>query len=323
MPSPGGVGGTTLKARAGATWAVKLLGQYNPTLSDLAIDGNARASSGVLVQGQGAGATSQGAMFENVQLTRCLTGIKLDAGIVQADKNTLMRVRMDECGTGLWMNGTNTQFTELLQVVIGADVGVRMSGGTLVWIGGGPTNGSASPSTGLLIDNLNAQAVTLVDIIAETGVASTAIDGSTGWPVNGVALHSCILDGTTANVKMGVNSSMLRATFTQFNAGSILASGNDTLVIDELCTFAGGATYTPSGVNNRRHKTSQNGLTIYGGAAGTTVVGDIVNATGSFKLAHAAGLIGFYGTTPIVKQAGVPVTAAGVHAALVNLGLIS
>lgn len=33
--------------------------------------------------------------------------------------------------------------------------------------------------------------------------------------------------------------------------------------------------------------------------------------------------IGFYGTTPVALQTGVAVTAAGVHAALVNLGLIT
>lgn len=33
--------------------------------------------------------------------------------------------------------------------------------------------------------------------------------------------------------------------------------------------------------------------------------------------------IGFYGATPIVKQTGVAVSAAGIHAALVNLGLIT
>lgn len=35
------------------------------------------------------------------------------------------------------------------------------------------------------------------------------------------------------------------------------------------------------------------------------------------------GNIGFYGTMPIAKQLAVPVTAAGIHAALVNLGLIT
>ena len=36
-----------------------------------------------------------------------------------------------------------------------------------------------------------------------------------------------------------------------------------------------------------------------------------------------SGNVGFYGTTPIAKQTGVAVTAAGIHAALVALGLIS
>lgn len=43
-------------------------------------------------------------------------------------------------------------------------------------------------------------------------------------------------------------------------------------------------------------------------------------------IAHAlgvAGNVGYYGTTPIAKQTGVAVTAAGIHAALVNLGLIA
>lgn len=39
-------------------------------------------------------------------------------------------------------------------------------------------------------------------------------------------------------------------------------------------------------------------------------------------LAHNDSL-GFYGTTPIAQQTGVAVTAAGIHAALVNLGLIT
>jgi len=33
--------------------------------------------------------------------------------------------------------------------------------------------------------------------------------------------------------------------------------------------------------------------------------------------------LGFFGTTPAVQQTGVAVSAAGIHAALVNLGLIT
>lgn len=38
---------------------------------------------------------------------------------------------------------------------------------------------------------------------------------------------------------------------------------------------------------------------------------------------NSAGKVGFYGTAPITRQTGVAVTAAGIHAALVNLGLIT
>lgn len=40
-------------------------------------------------------------------------------------------------------------------------------------------------------------------------------------------------------------------------------------------------------------------------------------------LDHNGASVGFYGTDPIAKQTGVAVSAAGIHAALVNLGLIA
>jgi hypothetical protein len=58
---------------------------------------------------------------------------------------------------------------------------------------------------------------------------------------------------------------------------------------------------------------------------GTTTDG--MTAGGSLAiakdLAHRGTKVGFYNTTPIVQQTGVAVTAAGIHAALVNLGLIT
>ena len=45
--------------------------------------------------------------------------------------------------------------------------------------------------------------------------------------------------------------------------------------------------------------------------------------TGGVQLGSGGGRVGFYGTTPIALQTGVAVSAAGIHAALVNLGLIT
>jgi len=49
--------------------------------------------------------------------------------------------------------------------------------------------------------------------------------------------------------------------------------------------------------------------------------GGRVNLNG--VLAHANANLGFYGTAPIAQPAAVPVTAAGIHAALASLGLIT
>jgi hypothetical protein len=54
-------------------------------------------------------------------------------------------------------------------------------------------------------------------------------------------------------------------------------------------------------------------------------VDGIVDAASVFvseELRHTGTKAGFYNTTPITKQTGVAVSAAGIHAALVNLGLI-
>jgi photosystem II stability/assembly factor-like uncharacterized protein len=53
----------------------------------------------------------------------------------------------------------------------------------------------------------------------------------------------------------------------------------------------------------------------------TTDSGTVFEATldsGSY-----ANQLGFYGVTPVSQPTGVAVTAAGIHAALVSLGLIS
>lgn len=58
-------------------------------------------------------------------------------------------------------------------------------------------------------------------------------------------------------------------------------------------------------------QTSTNPQTVTGGEAGT-IVGKTATET-----------VGFYGTTGVAQQTGVAVSAAGIHAALVALGLIT
>lgn len=61
-------------------------------------------------------------------------------------------------------------------------------------------------------------------------------------------------------------------------------------------------------------------FTLYD-AAGNAVL--VNTGTKAIQVGITAGSIGFYGTTPIAKQTGVAVDAAGIHAACVALGLFA
>jgi len=66
---------------------------------------------------------------------------------------------------------------------------------------------------------------------------------------------------------------------------------------------------------------------------GTTTPGNTLSVAGIISgsshlniegdIDHDGSNVGFYGTAPVAQQTGVAVTAAGIHAALVNLGLIT
>lgn len=61
-------------------------------------------------------------------------------------------------------------------------------------------------------------------------------------------------------------------------------------------------------------------VTLYD-AAGNAVI--VVGGTKAATIGATGGTVGFYGVTPVALQTGVAVTAGGIHAALVNLNLIT
>lgn len=93
---------------------------------------------------------------------------------------------------------------------------------------------------------------------------------------------------------------------------------------------------TTSGVQTQYAVTAEVTATKSAGASALTNVGVFAKATGGdvnmaldadnggdVALCGASDKLGFYGTSPIAKQTGVAVSAAGIHAALVALGLIA
>jgi hypothetical protein len=54
----------------------------------------------------------------------------------------------------------------------------------------------------------------------------------------------------------------------------------------------------------------------------TAGVALVAKSTGTVSVGTPTNLLGFYGVAATARQTGVAVTAAAIHAALVNLGLI-
>jgi hypothetical protein len=71
----------------------------------------------------------------------------------------------------------------------------------------------------------------------------------------------------------------------------------------------------------------QGTLTTSGTSTGDQTITGSLTTTGAVNIGgalnHDGTTVGFYGTAPLAKQAGVAVTAAAIHAALVALGLIA
>ena len=128
---------------------------------------------------------------------------------------------------------------------------------------------------------------------------------------NNVAIRS---EATNERTLTMLNSGQTAAYVFEFSGTSLkLRNTNNStaaLMIDTVQTATVGAhwTFSPSAAT----------LTVAEGAHMVlgTVTGMKVGTAGSQKL-------GFFGATPIVQPTGVAVTAAGIHAALVSLGLIT
>lgn len=113
----------------------------------------------------------------------------------------------------------------------------------------------------------------------------------------------------TAATSMGLTAT---TTFTVTASGNVVISGAALVSLT-----------TPADISI----TGNTSVTISSGA-GTVDI----NGLGTVKLGSVAGVVlganvaqpvGFYGAAGVAKQVGVPVTAAGIHAALVALGLIA
>ena len=108
------------------------------------------------------------------------------------------------------------------------------------------------------------------------------------------------------------------SSFIQPNTGSLFNSAGLLLRDSDIRTYDADGQTIPVLVRD----TGVGMVTIlsFVGAADPNIL--MGNAGNAFQISYA-GLVGFYGTAPQAKPTGVAITAAGIHAALVTLGLIA
>lgn len=163
------------------------------------------------------------------------------------------------------------------------------------------------------------------------GSLHTLIEGNWFESVVGDSITS----DTGHNLKIIGNNVQGAVTFTRAHfaatlAGNNLSTGNVTLSTDSEFT-TNGCNYFLAGnvwagatlVDNTN--SSRDSIVMVGdrdrSSGGVNSHRGLTILKGPFE--HRGDKVGFYGTTAIAKQTGVAVSAAGIHAALVNLGLIS
>lgn len=111
-------------------------------------------------------------------------------------------------------------------------------------------------------------------------------------------------------------------------AQTLRSPGGGTVSAGTTGKNGGAYTITAGAGSDAKAGSNANGgnggiLTLTGGAKGLKDGGGADGLDGGVQVSRTGGLLGFYGTAPVALQTGVAVSAAGVHAALVNLGLIT
>lgn len=124
--------------------------------------------------------------------------------------------------------------------------------------------------------------------------------------------------GTVAILQANRTSGRMDVTPTAGNNGRLVIQGNGAGTTAAIELQANGVAtasrvYGSASASDLRFATNGSDRVIITSAGAFNILG---------TLDHDGANVGFYGATPVAKQTGVTVDAAGIHAALVNLGLI-
>ena len=258
----------------------------------------------------------------------------------------LVPLRWDSTARRLWVyDGTNwiianTAGASTDNTAVGRDALIGITSGTQnVGVGRdalkATTTVTGNVAVGYQAMLANITGATNVAVGAAALAANTTQDSNTA-----IGYHALNLAGAAGNTAVGYNAGALTTSgffncalgyhahvlnTTGINNVAIGAMAQDTSAAVSYATALGAK--TEAGANGAVAIGIDNAAT----GASTAVVNEIalgtalhtLNVIGNVKLGGAAKTLGFYGAAGVVKPTGVTVDAAGIHAALVSLGLIS
>lgn len=176
-------------------------------------------------------------------------------------------------------------------------------------------------------------------IWSPTSAPSVTLEDAT---TNDVSRPLTLTHTTTGTAAAGIGAGVLlraeSAAGTTRSAGAVDAlhtTATDGSEVSALVLRAARAGTLLEGARVTAPASAVNSVELQGSATGSAVVaiarGSDTNislsirgkGTGGAEIGGSSGRVGFYGTAPIAQQTGVAVTAGGIHAALVALGLIT
>lgn len=265
------------------------------------------------------------------------------SGIFFGDSNDVLLAR--EAAAVLQM-GADVNGAAVAQTFKAHDgiTGTDIAGANLTLAGGRGTGAGAVGNLLLATSTLLASGTTAQTLTTRVTITGTTI--TTTLPIigpNGTAAAPALaFSDANKGIFGGTNTisiTIAGSEFYRFQSTGILFLGNSqTLTLGTDTTLVSAAN-----VLEIKKTTSAQTLRVYGTTTGTKYISiahdgtdgliDVAASSGQLTLGGTnatgvrvggAGLnVGFYGTTPIALQTGVAVTAAGIHAALVALGLIT
>ena len=194
--------------------------------------------------------------------------------------------------------------------------GTRTATGLTTFTNGIRANASSSIDLFGSGRNLNFRPA-LADAGANMGIQSADWNGDTNY--DGIRINGS--DGIGFGTSLGLAGKILG-----FTGNLSMIGGANTFgagVFGAASTFIGIGTYDATfALINAGHGTAANaGLLIQPKGTGSLYVRD--GSSNAVIEVASTSKLGFFGTAAVVKPTGVAVTAAGVHAALVTLGLIT